>query len=140
MDEIESDIVLLEYKTYEDYLDSLVTQEDHCYLQSSTISRTIAELGYRLNWFYFYQTTIYSFSQNTYRKSSETLSKEQFQQRLKAILLYLNPPYKPYKLSSENMKGNDSIHIALANRERPNRLGILSVKYSISFRFFFSKY
>lgn len=45
--QIEADRRLLQFKTYEDYLDSLVTPQDLCYLQSVEISRTIAELGYR---------------------------------------------------------------------------------------------
>ena len=35
------------YETYEDYLDSLVNEEDHKYLQDEAFSRIIAELGYR---------------------------------------------------------------------------------------------
>lgn len=45
--QIEADRRLLQFQTYEDYLDSLVTPQDLCYLQSVEISRTIAELGYR---------------------------------------------------------------------------------------------
>lgn len=35
------------YPTYEDYLDSLVSEEDHFYLEDEAMARTIAELGYR---------------------------------------------------------------------------------------------
>ena len=35
------------YETYEDYLDSLVSDEDHLYLQDEDMARIIAELGYR---------------------------------------------------------------------------------------------
>lgn len=45
--QIEADRRLLKFKTYEDYLDSLVTPADLCYMQSVTASRTLAELGYR---------------------------------------------------------------------------------------------
>lgn len=45
--QIEADKRLLEFKTYEDYLDSLVSPLDLCNLQSTVVSRTIAELGYR---------------------------------------------------------------------------------------------
>ena len=36
------------FETYEDYLDSLVSEEDHKYLEDEEMARTIAELGYRL--------------------------------------------------------------------------------------------
>ncbi len=35
------------YNTYEEYLDSLVSEDDHKYLQDEEMARTIAELGYR---------------------------------------------------------------------------------------------
>ena len=35
------------YDTYEEYLDSLVSEEDHKYLQDEEMARAIAELGYR---------------------------------------------------------------------------------------------
>ena len=35
------------FETYEDYLDSLVSEEDHKYLEDEEMARTIAELGYR---------------------------------------------------------------------------------------------
>jgi hypothetical protein len=35
------------YSTYEEYLDSLVNEDDHKYLQDEEMARTIAELGYR---------------------------------------------------------------------------------------------
>ena len=35
------------YETYEQYLDSLVSEEDHKYLQDEEMARAIAELGYR---------------------------------------------------------------------------------------------
>ena len=35
------------YDTYEQYLDSLVSEEDHKYLQDEEMARAIAELGYR---------------------------------------------------------------------------------------------
>lgn len=45
--QVEADRRLLQFKTYDDYLDSLTTPQDHCFLQSTTTSRTLAELGYR---------------------------------------------------------------------------------------------
>ena len=35
------------FETYEDYLDSLVSEEDHKYLEDEEMARTIVELGYR---------------------------------------------------------------------------------------------
>lgn len=45
--QVEADRRLLQFETYDDYLDSLTTPQDHCFLQSTTTSRTLAELGYR---------------------------------------------------------------------------------------------
>ncbi|CAG9864750.1 unnamed protein product [Phyllotreta striolata] len=104
--QIEADRRLLQFERYDDYLDSLLTHQDECFLQSIEVSRTIAELGYR--------------------SSGETLNKAQFEKRLAAVWNYLFPPYKPYELSSETIIGEDSLQIDLALRERPNRVGILS--------------
>ncbi|KAG5897538.1 hypothetical protein JTB14_004313 [Gonioctena quinquepunctata] len=104
--QIEADRRLLEFHSYEDYLDSLGTIQDECYLESIEASRTIAELGYR--------------------SSGETLSKKQFEKRLAAVYLYLYPPYKPYESSSEGMSERDPLLKDLALRERSNRVGILS--------------
>lgn len=35
------------YKNYEEYLDSLISEEDHFYLEDDSMARIIAELGYR---------------------------------------------------------------------------------------------
>ncbi|CAH1155454.1 unnamed protein product [Phaedon cochleariae] len=104
--QIEADRRLLQFSSYEDYLDSLGTNQDQCYLESIEVSRQIAELGYR--------------------SSGETLSREQFEKRLAAVYLYIYPPYKPYELSSEGMITGDGLHQDLALRERSNRVGILS--------------
>lgn len=45
--QIEGDRRLLKFETYEEYLDSLITCKDLCFLQSISDARTIAELGYR---------------------------------------------------------------------------------------------
>lgn len=45
--QIEADRRLLQFETYEDYLDSLITEQDRCYLQDTVAARTIAEFGYR---------------------------------------------------------------------------------------------
>lgn len=104
--QIEADRRLLQFSNYEEYLDSLNTDQDDCYLGSIEARRAIAELGYR--------------------SSGETLSREQFEKRLAAVLLYLYPPYRPYELSSEGIKEGDPLQLELALRERSNRVGILS--------------
>ncbi|KAF5307689.1 hypothetical protein FQR65_LT06744 [Abscondita terminalis] len=112
--EIEADKRLLQFQTYEEYLDSLVTPQDLCNLQSVLVSRTIVELGYR--------------------SSGETLTKKTFEKRLAAVLNYLYPSFKPYELASEGIFVPDPLQQALALRERPNRVGILAT--IIYMRFF----
>ncbi|XP_025836155.1 uncharacterized protein C4orf22 homolog [Agrilus planipennis] len=104
--QIEADKRLLQFKTYDDYLDSLVTAEDLCYLQNTVVARTLAELGYR--------------------SSGETLSKESFKKRLDAVLEYMFPTIRPYELLSEKIKLTDPLIQDLALRERSNRVGILA--------------
>uniref|UniRef100_A0A1Y1NJQ3 Cilia- and flagella-associated protein 299 n=1 Tax=Photinus pyralis TaxID=7054 RepID=A0A1Y1NJQ3_PHOPY len=104
--QIEADQRLLQFKTYEDYLDSLTTSQDICNLQSVAVARTLAELGYR--------------------SSAETLSRASFQRRLGAVLDYLYPTFKAYELSSEGIKVHDPLQQALALRERPNRIGVVA--------------
>lgn len=56
------------------------------------------------------------------------MSRQQFEKRLAAVIAYLYPPYKPYELASEGLSSGDPIQKELAIRERPNRVGILSVR------------
>ena len=46
------------FETYEDYLDSLVSEEDHKYLEDEEMARTIAELGYRYRQFLEHQKQV----------------------------------------------------------------------------------
>lgn len=110
--QIEADRRLLNFQTYEDYLDSFTTSSDDCYLQSLEVSRTVAGLGYR--------------------NSGETLTRKQFEKRLENVTQYLFPTYKPYISSSEGMTKGDPVHLDLALRERSNRVGILSTIIFIS--------
>lgn len=59
-----------------------------------------------------------------YRSSGETLSREQFEKRLAAVLNYLYPPYKAYELSSEGLVNSDTDPIIqeLASRYGPKLL------------------
>lgn len=63
-----------------------------------------------------------------FRSSGETLSREQFEKRLAAVIAYLYPAFKSYELASEGVSVTDPLQQQLALRERPNRLGILSVR------------
>lgn len=104
--QVEADRRLLQFQTYEDYLDSLVTPQDVCYLKNSVVARTLAELGYR--------------------SSGETLSRKQFEHRLAAVIAYLYPTFKPFELASRGLIVQDPLQKELALRERPNRVGILA--------------
>ncbi|KAI4462217.1 flagella-associated protein [Holotrichia oblita] len=104
--QVEADKRLVQFRTYEDYLTSLVILNDHCYLQSTSVGRTIAELGYR--------------------SSGETLTREQFEKRLAAVIEYLYPTFKPYVLASENLDIQDPFLKEMALRECSNRMGILA--------------
>lgn len=98
---------LFEFSTYDDYLNSFITTADMRNLQNDKISRMIAMLGYR--------------------SPSETLSREQFELR-KAIVMELNfPKRKAHKLYCEGLYTDDNVLLALAERERANRVGLLSV-------------
>lgn len=103
---IDSDRRLLQFSTYDEYLDSLVTPVDLCYLRSTPVARQIVQLGYRC--------------------TGETLDKDSFHRRLKAVKDLLFPICEPYVLSSECITPTDALQQELAFRERPNRLGILS--------------
>lgn len=102
----DSDRRLLEFQNYEEYLDSLVTPVDICYLGSSKIARQLAELGYRC--------------------TGETLSEESFYRRLRIVRDLLFPVRRPYELTSELVTPSGRLMEELALRERANRLGILS--------------
>lgn len=77
--------------------------------------------------------TITEISQTAYssnlvcRSSGETLSREQFEKRLAAVIAYLYPTYQPYVLASEGSRPTDPLQKELALRERSNRVGIVAV-------------
>lgn len=111
---MEDDRRLLDFETYEDYLDSFLTKEDLCYLRSLILARTISELGYR--------------------STSETLSKRQFEERKSTIHEILFPSRKPHILACDGAELSDPFLRELADRERPNRVGILSVRKTVYFK------
>lgn len=104
--QIEADKRLLKYQSYEDYLDHLLTSRDECYLQSVDVCRQLAELGYRC--------------------SGETLTREQFNKRISAVINYHFPIVSIQTLASKGFLKGTNIQQELALREWPNKLGILS--------------
>lgn len=97
---------LLEFKTYEDYLESFVTELDRKNLRNTVFARQIAELGYN--------------------SSSEVLRRDVFESRKQYALELLNPSKKPHELFSAGCDIRDPILSALAARERSNRVQILN--------------
>ncbi|KAI4462196.1 hypothetical protein MML48_5g00015384 [Holotrichia oblita] len=65
------------------------------------------------------------------RSSGETLTREQFEKRLAAVIEYLYPTFKPYVLASENLDIQDPFLKEMALRECSNRMGILAVSFRL---------
>ncbi|CAG9772801.1 unnamed protein product [Ceutorhynchus assimilis] len=107
-----NELALLHFPTYENYLDSFLTESDQCYLQDRTVCRKIAELGYR--------------------RDGLTYSREDFDRIKKKVLAYLSPI--PVNIqSSSGFKSGDSAQNALAIRERANRVGLMSTIIFVSY-------
>ncbi|KAJ2952586.1 hypothetical protein O0L34_g6910 [Tuta absoluta] len=102
---VESDRRLLQFETYEDYLDSLIEIEDLRNLRSQKTARIIAELGYRCR--------------------GDTLTEKEFHRRRAVILEVVFPTISTYVLVSEGADLEDPFNRELAYRERANRIGIL---------------
>lgn len=103
---------LLDYATYDDYLDSFVTRTDLCYMRSTYYGRQLAELGYR--------------------STTGTHSKAQFYARKAAVQEALFPTRKAHAMLSAGIKTTDSFLQELALRERSNRLRMLSTIIYVS--------
>lgn len=101
-----TDFRLLEFETYEDYLDAYVQVVDVANLRSLRFARLIAELGYN--------------------STSEMLSKSEFESRKAFAKELLSPSKKSHELYSDGHDENDQVLHELAIRERSNRIGILS--------------
>jgi len=101
----DTDRRLLDFINYNEYLDSLVSPVDICYLKNRTTARRLAELGYRC--------------------TGETLSEQSFYRRLKIVKDILFPIHRPYELVSEFLRPRGKFMEELALRERSNRLGII---------------
>lgn len=102
-----SDRKLLEFNTYNEYLDSFVTHDDLCYLRSTLYGRQVAALGYRC--------------------TSDVLTRKQFDVGKRATREALYPSRKLHSLVSDHCPSSDNFLQELALRERSNRLFILSV-------------
>ena len=101
---------MAEFDTYEQYLDSQITQKDLMYLEDEDLARALVELGYR--------------------GSGETLSREEFYKRKKALEQSRQHKLRsqPKALASANKDlTNFPLLQALANREELVRNGKLTV-------------
>ncbi|XP_050310313.1 cilia- and flagella-associated protein 299-like [Anthonomus grandis grandis] len=99
------DLALVKFDTYEDYLDSLYDEKDICYLPDRETCRQIAEYGFKRN--------------------SSTYNRTEFAKKRKRCVDYLTG-IEFNKMVSTNFRGGDPAQVALAIRERPNRIGLLS--------------
>uniref|UniRef100_A0A182NK16 Cilia- and flagella-associated protein 299 n=1 Tax=Anopheles dirus TaxID=7168 RepID=A0A182NK16_9DIPT len=94
----EQDLRILQFETYEDYLDSLVDDKSLQYFGDREIVLSLYRTGYR------------------------ALTKEAFD----AQRSFLQVAKDPNTLFSRNIQPTDPLLQELAKRERPNRLGLLS--------------
>lgn len=109
MDEMEATTTSLEqYATYEDYLDAQVSETDMFYLEDEELARQLVELGYR--------------------GSGDTLKREEFEARKKALQdRGTQKANVPKELASANKDfGQAPFLQALANREELVRSGKLT--------------
>ncbi|CAH8488749.1 unnamed protein product [Schistosoma haematobium] len=101
------DDAVAQFETYEDYLDSQITATDLFYLEDEEIARQLVELGYR--------------------GSGETLKREEFNSRKKALAeAMLAKEQQKNALSSFGLKITCPFLRALAEREGSNRTGQMS--------------
>lgn len=77
-----SDSVVNEFKTYEDYLDSQITPLDLYYLEDEDLAR---QVRWSPNQFCCYLTYCAQLVELGYRGSGETLKREEFEAKKKAI-------------------------------------------------------
>ncbi|XP_037052322.1 cilia- and flagella-associated protein 299-like [Bradysia coprophila] len=105
---------LLNYDTYDDYLDSFVQSDDMFYLRNSEMARMVAALGLR--------------------SSTEVLTKKQFYHKREIVRESLFPRRKPHILFSSHCRSEDPLLLELAERERPNRVGKITTIISIKGR------
>eukprot|EP00297_Palpitomonas_bilix_P000928 CAMPEP_0113895448 /NCGR_PEP_ID=MMETSP0780_2-20120614/17369_1 /TAXON_ID=652834 /ORGANISM="Palpitomonas bilix" /LENGTH=238 /DNA_ID=CAMNT_0000886281 /DNA_START=27 /DNA_END=744 /DNA_ORIENTATION=+ /assembly_acc=CAM_ASM_000599 len=108
-----SDSVVNEFKTYEDYLDSQITPLDLYYLEDEDLARQLVELGYR--------------------GSGETLKREEFEAKKKAIenarLSKMRNASRQLASAGKELEGLPLLQ-ALAEREEMVRSGKLTTIFS----------
>lgn len=109
MDDEVQDLHLLEFKSYEDYLDSFINELDLKYLRSIEIARKLVECGHRT--------------------TTAVLSRQEFFSRISAVKAFLNPVQEDRQLYSEGLLITDKVLKELADRERANILGVLTVSF-----------
>lgn len=98
------DSIVIEYNTYEDFLDSQITPLDLYYLEDEELARQLVELGYR--------------------GSGEVLKREEFEARKKAAeASRLSKRGQQKTLASTGKELKDEFLVALAQREEANRSG-----------------
>lgn len=107
-----SESTVTEYATYEDYLDSQITDTDLYYLEDKELARQLVELGYR--------------------GSGETLKREEFITRKKVAENFRLSKRLATKVLSSQGKNLTSYPFlsALAEREEANRNGKLTVIFN----------
>ena len=106
-----SESTVTEFATYEEYLDSQITDNDLYYLEDKELARQLVELGYR--------------------GSGETLKREEFITRKKAAENFRLSKRMATKVLSSQGKNLVAYPFlsALAEREEANRNGKLNVYY-----------
>lgn len=102
---VEADRRLLQFQTWEDYLDSLIHVADLRNLRSIASARTVAALGYRA--------------------AGDTIQEKEFYKRRAVIHEVVYPTVRAYVLASEGIDTDDPFLLELADRERANRVGML---------------
>lgn len=137
---------LLNYETYADYLDSMVQPQDLFYLRDPHFARMVVQLGYRFVYESLFITelprvceTIIPFldteKENRYvtvfenlcRSSKDVLTPKQFQSKKDALQEAASTIQRSHILFSTNCRTKDVFLLELAARERPNRLGMITV-------------
>ena len=98
----QKDKVLLKYKNYEDYLDSLIRPRDLYHFRSKLLARKIIELGYH---------------------TPGTMTRKTFNEKVKNIRRYMFLKEHPYTSCSESLNLKDNLLNELAIRESANRYG-----------------
>ena len=99
----ENESIISEFSTYEEFLDSQISQRDLFYLEDEELARQLVELGYR--------------------GSGEVLKREEFEAKKAALeAAKLSKRSQQKQLISQGQTFDDAFWNALAEREEPNRL------------------